>query len=763
MPPSNLLLASKIVVVEEPPSIRNIPGVPTAIAAFAGITERGPLRVPQFLTSWDEFVSVFGGFILNSDLPLAVRGAFDNGATAVWVSRLSHYTDINDDATSTAVAGEQFLPDRGGVAAAAILDSNVGPFALVPGQQLDVNIDGAGVDSLVFAATPAEVTTGNNEPFALVDLDTLVYRSTDKITGALDILRTITFATADFALIGAATAQEVADVINRDGIGISAEVVAGPAVTIRTDARGSGADLLIDATSTSIGVGKLNIASGTTSSAGPNNVALIDAVTAVEIAALLTALPLSAGTAITFTTTTLNDTLRLTGVTTGVGGTVVIEATTTALGIFTGALPITQLGSAAAVSNTLRALARDPGTFIASYEVVIENATSGDANRFNVRVTRGGAGQESWPNLSMDPLDERYVEDFIEANSTLIYLEDQSSPAVSPANLPALGTYNAWVNQDDGLVGITDADFVGSSAGGTGLNAFDIVDNITLLVVPGRATSAVHNAMIQYCEVTRVGTCFAILDSPEGLDEQDVKTYVQTTAAIQGISEFGAIYWPRVEILNPSTAIYGAAERLVVPPSGHIMGMYARTDASRPGGVYEAPAGVEIGRLFGVLGFESDDVLDERKRDVVYPERINPITTIDGSPRHVDGSRTLKGNGNFPSVSERRGVIFIESSLKAGLLFAKHRNNDRRLRMEVKRTIQAFLLIQFGVQAFRGDTPGESFFVDVSDALNPIELVFAGQMNVRIGLATQKPLEFLVLRFTQDTRELEQRLAEQLG
>ena len=56
MPPSNLLLASKIVVVEEPPQIRTIPGVPTSITAFEGVTERGPVRVPQFVTSFEEFV-----------------------------------------------------------------------------------------------------------------------------------------------------------------------------------------------------------------------------------------------------------------------------------------------------------------------------------------------------------------------------------------------------------------------------------------------------------------------------------------------------------------------------------------------------------------------------------------------------------------------------------------------------------------------------------------------------------------------------------
>src|SRR3972149_3365771 len=107
MPSSNLLLASKIVVVEEPPSIRNIPGVPTAIIAFSGVTERGPVRVPQFVTSFDEWVDVYGGYIAASDLPLAVEGAFRNGATAVWTSRVVHYTDITNPATRTAAQGTQ--------------------------------------------------------------------------------------------------------------------------------------------------------------------------------------------------------------------------------------------------------------------------------------------------------------------------------------------------------------------------------------------------------------------------------------------------------------------------------------------------------------------------------------------------------------------------------------------------------------------------------------------------------------------------------
>lgn len=753
MPPSNLLLASKIIVVEEPPSIRNIQGIPTAITAFSGVTERGPVRVPQFHTSFDGWRDTYGKAIAASDLFMAVEGAFRNGATAVWTSRVVHYTDITNPATQTAAKASLDLNDRGGAAAVASLVSAAGPYDLEPGEKLDVNIDGAGTDSLVFAATSALALAGNTTPYALVNGDTLIYQVILPGGTALSEPRTITFTDADplIAAIGTTTTQELVNFINRDGIGIKA-VDNGGAVEIQSDKRGSGAQVVIDATSTSITVGKLNLASGTSN--GTGNVADIDAVTAVEIAALLTALPLSSGTAIAGGVVV---TLASTG--TGVAATVVIEATTTAVGIFAGVLPITQTGSNAGISATVRITAKNGGTWPIGFSVKIVDASSGDTDRFNLQFFEGTQVQGSFPNLSMDSADERYVEDFITENSALFDASDLASPATSPANLPALGTFSGFAGGNDGLTGLVDVDFVGSQAGQTGLNAFDLVNNITLLAVPGRSTSGVHNAMVTYCEVDRAGTCFTVLDAPSGLDEIGIKDYVRTTATLSGISEFAAIYWPRVKILNPSTAVFGPAENIVIPPSGHILGMYARTDASTPGGVYLPPAGVEVGRLFGVLGFETDDVLDERKRDVVFPERINPITIIDGSPLHVDGSRTLKGNGNFPSISERRGVIFIEQSLKAGLLFAKHRNNDRRLRMEVKRTIETFLLRQFNVDAFRGDTAGTSFSVDVSDALNPASEVFAGRLNVRIGLATQKPAEFIILKFTQDTRALDEELA----
>jgi phage tail sheath protein FI len=132
-------------------------------------------------------------------------------------------------------------------------------------------------------------------------------------------------------------------------------------------------------------------------------------------------------------------------------------------------------------------------------------------------------------------------------------------------------------------------------------------------------------------------------------------------------------------------------------------------------------------------------------------------------PLFIDGSRTLKGDGNFPYVAERRGVIFIEKSIKLGLQFARHANNDESLRATVRRTVNAFLLVQMNNGAFRSTDPKSAYFVDVSDALNPPSVIFSGQLILRVGLATNKPAEFIILRISQDTRALDTATATATG
>jgi phage tail sheath protein FI len=733
---SGQLLASKIVVIEEEPRVRGVPSAPTSVAGAVGITERGPIDEAVLCTSFEEFQNTFGGFTQDSDLALAAMGYFENGGSQLWVVRTVHHTDISVPESATALRASGYLTSSGTPSPAVVTGTAPGPFALQDGDILALGIDGAPEENIIFNGMAASIMAGGSGPFALSDGQTLTLR----IDGGYE--QTIVFSNGDFVDIGNATSQEIAEAINAH---ISAgkawpDLEGGP--TIASDTKGLSSRIIVTG-------GTANTALGfpTEEALGDGNVADLLAVTIAEIASFV------AGP------------VQVEG---GVGG--VLRISTDSIGavaslqVGTGTAAAFGLdtdlhnGSDAGTVNLLRIEGKDPGAYGNRIEIEVRAATSGEPNSFDLAVVDDGVYREVFPNLGMDPNGERYVDVVINdprTGSILVRIIDQ---LVGGEITPDIQTVQLN-GGDDGLTGLDDNDFIGSDAGKTGLHALDQTQDLTLLLVPGRATAAVHNAMVRYCELVRDGMVFAILDPPEGQSATDIVSYVMNTAFLQELSEHAAIYWPRVEVLNPARSVFGPADRIVVPPAGIIAGVCARTDSARPGGVYDPPAGIDKGRMFGVLGFETDEVLEEAKRDLVYPKRINPLTTGPGLPRYIDGSRTLKASGNFPYVAERRGVIFIERSLKQGLQFARHKNNTEGLRAQVRRTITAFLLTQMNNGAFRSREPAKAFFVDVSEQINTPTVIFAGKLIARVGLATNKPAEFIVLSISQDTRALEAELA----
>lgn len=734
---SPALLSSKIVIVEEQPALRNIQGVPTAVLGMVGVAERGPVGQEVLCTSFTDYLRTFGGYIAAGFLANAVEGYFAEGGQELHVVRTVHYTDPTNAASKTSAAATLTLVTGNNAATPGVATSaNVGPYDLEPGQHLDIKIDGAGSPTVVtFTATSAarESAAGT---FNLADGQTL--------TLALDggSTQTVTFHTDNFVSITAATAAEVAAVINAGITGGRATVTNVNHVTITSDRRGtsSGVDVSGGTANTALGYTIGNVA-------GTGNVANIDAVTATEVQAAINA-------AVTGQSTTIvSGAVRIISSTTGSSSSVQVVSASTATAI--GFDNATHAGMATGTQNTLRVDAKTDGAYGNTLFARVDPPTSGDSGFFNLSVVRGGLIVETWPNVTMDNTNPRFVETVVndpDNGSSLIQATDLNATAPLAAAVPATGVFGPLAGGNDGLAGLVDADFIGTDAAKNGIRALDLVSNLSLLAVPDRATAAVQNAMVSYCETTRSGAVFAILDPPANLTAAAAITYFGQTAGLLGLSEFGAAYWPRVTVLNPSAVVFGNGANITVPPSGHIAGVYARTDASVDGGVYLPPAGIVNGKLTSITGFETREVLDEARRDLIYPKRINPLSTDEGAPRYIDGVYTLRGDGNFPTVAERRGVIFIEQSIKKGLLFAKHQNNDEALRATVARSAENFLTTQMNNGAFRSRDPKTAFFVDFGDGLNPPSVQFAGQLVGRIGLATQKPAEFVIVRFSQDTR-----------
>jgi hypothetical protein len=730
---SGQLLSSKVVIVEEEPRVRGITSAPTSVAGAVGVTERGPIGEAVLCSSFDEFQTRFGGFTPDSDLALAAMGFFENGGSQLWVVRTVHYADALQPSTATARRAMGFIIAGGGPTPAVLTSAAAGPFSLQNGDRVVLSVNGGADAAAVFSGAAASLAAGAG-PFALADGMTLLLR----VDGGPE--QRITFAAIDFANVAQATAIEVAAAINASIAG--GKATARPSLTLTSDTAGTSSRLQVTG-----GTANTPLGFPTSVAQGTGNVADLRAVTADEVNAVVeTAVPgvqVDAG---------VGGVVALRTLTIGVAATLQARATTAAaFGLDT----LAHAGVASGAANALRIEGKDPGAYANRLELEVRAATNRSATAFDLLLVEDGTYRESFPNLTLAATDARFIETIVnDAANGSLYVKVTALLQTMPAP-QTIGLAGG----SDGLSGLDDNDFIGSELAKTGLHALDSVQELSLLLVPGRATPATHLAMVQYAEVARDGRAFAILDPPAGQSATGVVTYVSATAALEGLSEFAALYWPRVSVLNPAKSVFGSDTQVVVSPSGIIAGVFSRTDSARPGGVYDAPAGIDAGRMFGVLGFETDEVLEEKKRDFVYPHRVNPLTTGPGLPRFIDGSRTLKGDGNFPYVSERRGVIFIERSLKQGLEFARHKANTEALRAQVQRTITAFLLAQMNNDAFRSRDPAKAFFVDVSDALNTPSVIFAGKLIARVGLATNKPAEFIILRISQDTRSLDESLA----
>lgn len=743
---SSQLLASKIVIVEEEPAVRNIAGVATAVTGFLGVTERGPVGVATLVASVDDYQSIFGSYTANGDVRQSIDGFFQNGGSQAYVVRTVHYTDITDGTTKTSLAANTVL-QTGAVAAfgGTVLAPNVGPYLLADGQILQVDTEAISPTSATFSAAAPHVDSGT-ATFNITDSTTLFV----KVDGGS--VQTVTFHTSNFVDHTVATAAEVAAVIQAGVVGAST-VVASNKARIASDTAGLGGHIQVTG-------GTANGVLGYSTSAvdGTGNVQNIRAVTVAEVISIVQAAV--TGVAVT----NVGGAPRITRSTaTGSSATVQVTGSTTATA-FGFDFAIHAGGTGAAV-DTLQINGKTDGTYAHALKAKITDATSGTAAEFNLTVLKNGLIIEAFPNVTMDSTAANYVETIVNdvtTGSKYISAEDLVAGTGSAATDRPVDVTSAFLSGgNDGLASIGDSDFTGSANDNdkTGMRAFDLVQGLNLLVVPGRATSAVHNAMLTYCEVARDLSMFAILDPPAGASVTDAITYFESTAAVLELSEFGAAYWPRIKVLNPNKTVFGSDDQIVCPPSGHIAGVYARTDGKSPGGVFEYPAGVDFGVINGCLGFDSSDTLEEAKRDLIYPKRINPLTSAPGLPRYIDGTYTLKSTGDFPNIAERRGATFIEQSIKVGLQFARHKKNTEELRASVARTVEAFLLVQMKNGAFRSNDPAKAFFVDFGDGLNTDAVQFAGQLVGRIGIATAKPATWIILRFSQDTRALEEELA----
>ncbi|MDX5297956.1 MAG: phage tail sheath subtilisin-like domain-containing protein, partial [Gammaproteobacteria bacterium] len=307
---------------------------------------------------------------------------------------------------------------------------------------------------------------------------------------------------------------------------------------------------------------------------------------------------------------------------------------------------------------------------------------------------------------------------------------------------PFAGVVRTLTDGDDDLEGIDEATYIGEASDDpedrTGIHSLANRDDISLVAVPGQTGVDVQNALINHCEAMQYR--FAVLDSAPGAKLDQVQTHRQNYDTTRA-----ALYYPWLVISDP----FGEkGDLLSIPPSGHVIGIYARVDGER--GVHKAPAN-EIVR--GIREFATD--INRSEQDILNPLHINCFRDFRPANRglRVYGARTLSSDAEWKYINVRRLFLFLEKSIENGMQFAVFEPNSEPLWATVKRSLTNFLITVWRSGALEGTKPEEAFFVNVGLNTMTQADIDGGRLIVEIGVAPVKPAEFVIFRISQKTRE----------
>lgn len=194
-------------------------------------------------------------------------------------------------------------------------------------------------------------------------------------------------------------------------------------------------------------------------------------------------------------------------------------------------------------------------------------------------------------------------------------------------------------------------------------------------------------------------------------------------------------------------------ERLTLPPSAAIAGVYARIDRER--GVWKSPANVSLVDVIGPTLKITDQQQEDLNVDATAGKSINAIRSFTGKGTIVWGARTLAGNDNeWRYISVRRLFNLIEESLQKSTAFAVFEPNNAMTWLKVRTLAQSYLDDLWRKGALAGATPEEAYFVKADRGQTMTEQdILEGKLIVEIGVAAVRPAEFIVLRFAHKLQQ----------
>lgn len=274
------------------------------------------------------------------------------------------------------------------------------------------------------------------------------------------------------------------------------------------------------------------------------------------------------------------------------------------------------------------------------------------------------------------------------------------------------------------------------------IDRFDVapIQLLSLLVnIPSEPVlRAITRAGLDFCE--RKGDCMFVGHTPN-VDAAGARAFGRRFRASK---VYGALYWPWISITDPIGM--GANPTRVVPPTGHISGVYARIDQTR--GVWKAPAGNEA-RLRGALAVNYN-ITDVDHTDLVKNGSVNGVRNKQGVGICCDASRTCSTDTRWLYVNVRLLFNFVKASLRESLGWVKQEPNRETLWNKIKyNVVIPFLQGLYQDGAFGPGTPDQVFTVVCGPENNPPDQIQLGNLKVEVYFFPARPAETIVIEIGQ--------------
>jgi len=696
-------------------------GVQAIGAAVIGPTLKGRAGIPTIVSSYQEYLQIFGGKI-------------ESGSGA----QRQEYRFFTD------YAAQEYLKYADTLTVTRILPIDAGPATSIVSSSVTTGAT-FGTGSLTFVHIPSgSISAGGSDEISIGGVDfTFVSESAGLTNTATQIF--VEFPNAGGATTTTTVATNFANAINNNnattGLNITAAADAA-VVNLSGSSAGSYANYTI-----------------TTGSGGDTTATTLDFVKATNEANAATGLNMSAGTETTsnqnsFTLTTLSDGDLM--------NSVGPEVTNNLL----------QSGSVNNIRWEVSRVNANKGTFdllirrgddTIKRKTILEQYSNltldpntpnyiGRAIGDQVNTLRDSGELVPFLQLSGSyPNRSKYVRVTVH-NSTLNYLDENgniSNPNLS-GSLPSVGSgsFSGGTNgsvvhpfQFNENITNTNTQGLNPNVGGEGktayIDAIRLLGNqdeydINLLSMPGIVDSFTDHAEIvteALAMVENRGDCFLVVDPVAYATPISTVTAQAETRD----SNYAAEYWPWIKIPDPELG-----KNVWVPAGTLVPGVYAFND--RVAAPWFAPAGLNRGGID--IAIQAERKLTHGNRDDLYDSGINPIATFPNAGVTVFGQKTLQKKASaLDRVNVRRLLIAAKKFIASTTRFLVFENNTAATRNRFLSIVNPYFE---SVQQRQGLF---AFKVVMDETNNTPDVIDRNEMRGQIFLQPAKTAEFIIVDF----------------